>query len=69
MRPVEYKGKVEEAKSLKNLKLIHEMEQYAKQITNDRLNDLIKETEVAIAIVQDEGALTTNELNKLQGLQ
>lgn len=42
---------------------MHKMEKLA----NDRLNEMIAETEVALAGVRDEGTLTLNELNKLKG--
>lgn len=51
----------------KELELVHELEKFALKIANDRLNEMIAETEVALAIVKDEGALTMEELNRLKG--
>ena len=56
-----------EPTAVETLALALKMENLAKQINNDRLRDLIEETEKVIANVQDEGALSMDELSKLKG--
>ena len=60
------KAKSNDAESA--LRLAQKMGNLAKNINNDRLNELIAETEKALAIIQDEGALSMDELDKLKGL-
>lgn len=43
------------------------MEQQTKELLNNKLNDLIAETETALANVEDEGLFTKKDFAKLKG--
>ena len=62
------KGKIiYETKTAETLKQIQKLGAMAKQIMADRLNDLMAETDMALAVTKDQGYMTTNELNNLKG--
>ena len=51
----------------KILKQVQAMEVMAQTILTARLNDLIAESEMALAVAQDQGFITSNELGNLKG--